>query len=87
MTNFGLFQAERLFSQTERVCRCNFEFDENGRKLFRWVENTGWKGEIARYKQFGEIARYEQFPLSHSVERLVLQTHKSQRLFGKGLKV
>ena len=30
----------------------NFKFDENGRKLSKWVENTGGKGEIACYKQF-----------------------------------
>ena len=27
-------------------------FDENGRKLSKWVENTVGKGEIARYEQF-----------------------------------
>ena len=30
----------------------NFEFDKNGRKLSRRVENTVGKGEIARYEQF-----------------------------------
>ena len=30
----------------------NFKFDENGRKLFKRVENTVGKGEIARYEQF-----------------------------------
>ena len=30
----------------------NFKFDENGRKLFKPVENTVGKGEIARYEQF-----------------------------------
>ena len=30
----------------------NFRFDKNGRKLFKWVENTVGKGEIARYEQF-----------------------------------
>ena len=30
----------------------NFKFDENGKKLFKQVENTVGKGEIARYKQF-----------------------------------
>ena len=30
----------------------NFEFNENGRKLSRWVENMVGKGEIARYEQF-----------------------------------
>ena len=44
-TNFRLFQ-------TERVCRPQFQFDENGRKLSKWVENTVGKGEIARYEQF-----------------------------------
>ena len=44
-TNFRLFQ-------TERVCRRQFQIDENGRKLSRWVENTVEKGEIARYEQF-----------------------------------
>ena len=45
-TNFRLFQ-------TERVCRRQFfRFDENGRKLSKWIENTVGKGEIACYKQF-----------------------------------
>ena len=30
----------------------NFKFDENGRKLFKRVEKTVGKGEIARYEQF-----------------------------------
>ena len=30
----------------------NFKFDENGRKLSKWLENPAGKGEIARYKQF-----------------------------------
>ena len=30
----------------------NFKFDENGKKLSKWVENTVGKGEIARYEQF-----------------------------------
>ena len=29
-----------------------FEFDENGRKFSKQVENTVGKGEIARYEQF-----------------------------------
>ena len=41
----------RLF-QTERVCRRQFQIDENGRKPSKWVENTVGKGEIARDKQF-----------------------------------
>ena len=34
MTNFRLFQTERLFADD------NFEFNENGRKLSKWVENN-----------------------------------------------
>ena len=30
----------------------NSKFEENGRKLFKPVENTVGKGEIARYEQF-----------------------------------
>ena len=45
MTNFRLFQ-------TEEFAVDNSKFDENGRKLSKWVENTVGKGEIARYEQF-----------------------------------
>ena len=45
MTDFRLFQ-------TERGCRQHFLFDENGRKLSEWVENTEGKGEIAHNEQF-----------------------------------
>ena len=30
----------------------SFKFDENVRKLSKWVENTVGKGEIALYNQF-----------------------------------
>ena len=30
----------------------SLKFDENGRKLSKWVENAVGKGEIARYEQF-----------------------------------
>ena len=30
----------------------NLKFDENGRKLSKWVENTVEKGEIAHDEQF-----------------------------------
>ena len=30
----------------------NFKFDENSRKLSKWVENTVGKGEMARHEQF-----------------------------------
>ena len=32
----------------------NFKFDENGRKLFKWVENTVGRGEIAPSEQMEE---------------------------------
>ena len=41
----------RLF-QTKRVCRRQFQIDENGRKVSTQVENTVGKGEISRYEQF-----------------------------------
>ena len=44
-TNFRLFQNERLADYDSK-------FDENSRKLSKWVENTVGKGEIARYEQF-----------------------------------
>ena len=56
----------------------NFKVDENGRKFFKWIENTVGKGEIARYEQFLLFPK--------CFQRLVLQTRKNQRLFGKGLK-
>ena len=43
MTNFRLFQSERL---------CRRQSDENGRKFYKRVGNTVGKGEIARYGQF-----------------------------------
>ena len=44
----------------------NFKFDKNGIKLFKRVENTVGKGEIARYEQF--------LLFSHNVfKRLVYQ--------------
>ena len=45
MTNFRLFE-------TERVCKDNFKFYENGRKFSKLVENIVRKGEIACYEQF-----------------------------------
>ena len=30
----------------------NFNFDENGRKFSKWVENTVGKREISRHEQF-----------------------------------
>ena len=44
-TNFRLFQIERFADD-------NFEFEENGRKFSKRLENTVGKGEIAHYEQF-----------------------------------
>ena len=40
------------FSKLKEFADDNFKFNENGRKLSKWVENTVGKGEIARYEQF-----------------------------------
>ena len=45
MTNFRLHQTEEFADD-------NFNFDENGRKFSRRVENTVEKEEIARCEQF-----------------------------------
>ena len=63
-TNFRLFQTERLCADD------NFNFDENGRKLSKRVENTVGKGEIARYSVF---------------KRLVSQGRQKLSMCGNGL--
>ena len=55
----------------------NFKFDENGRKFSKRLENTVGKEKLPVMSNFS---------FSYSVfKRLVLQTHKNQGLFGKGL--
>ena len=39
-------------SELKKFAADNFKFDENGRKLSKWVQNTVEKGEIAHYEQF-----------------------------------
>ena len=64
--------------QTEEVADNNSKFDENGGKFSKLENKTLWE------KQKLFIA--SNFSFSYSVsKRLVLQTHKKQRLFGKGL--
>ena len=75
MRNFRLFH-------TERVCRNNFKYDENGRKFFKGVENVVGKGEIAHHEQF--LLFQQCFQL---FKRPVLQTCKTKGLFGKGLRM
>ena len=58
--------------QTKRVVDNNFKLDEKGGKFSKWKENT--------------VGKKRNFSVSHCVfKRLVLQTHKNQGLFGKGL--
>ena len=65
-------------SKVKEFADYNFEFDENGRKFTKRVENTGKK----------KLLVTNNFFFSYSVvKRLVLQTRKNQGLFGKGLKV
>ena len=59
MTNFRLFQNERVCRQQIVIC------DENGRKLFKRVENIEGKGAIS--------------PFPTVFLRLVLQTRKKIR--------
>ena len=40
------------FSKFKTCADDNFEFDGNGRKLSKKVENTVGNGEIAHYEQF-----------------------------------
>ena len=39
-------------SKLKEFAEDNSKFDENGRKLSKWVENTVGKGEIAHYERF-----------------------------------
>ena len=39
-------------SKLEESADDNFEFDENGTKFSKWLENRVGNGEIARYEQF-----------------------------------
>ena len=39
-------------SKLKEFAEDNLEFNENGRQLFKWVENTVGKGKIAHYEQF-----------------------------------
>ena len=45
MANFRLLETEELADN-------NFEFDENGRRFSKRIENTVGKGEIACNEQF-----------------------------------
>ena len=40
------------WSKLKELAGDNFKFDENGKMIYKRVENTVAKGEIARYEQF-----------------------------------
>ena len=68
-------------SKLKQFADDNLKFSANGRKVFKQVENTAGKGEIARYAG-------SNFSFSHIVFKgLVLQTLKNQGLFGRGLNI
>ena len=39
-------------SKLKKFANDSSKFDGNGRMFSKWVENTEWKGEIARNEQF-----------------------------------
>ena len=53
MRSFFLPITRQIFysSKLKEFANDNFKFDENGRKLSKWVENTVGKGEIAGDEQ------------------------------------
>ena len=64
----------------------NLKFDENGRKLSKWVENTVGKVEIARYEQFllflqcfPKACRSKASTYSYAKKGLI-QGHKNRKL-------
>ena len=54
LKNFNSFCKQHIsdYAKLKDYADDNFEFNENGRKFFKCVENTVGKGEIARYEQF-----------------------------------
>ena len=76
-TNFRLFQ-------TERVCR-QFQFEENGRKLSKQVENTVGKGEIARCEQFLLFPQsFQKACFPGASKGVIVWESKIEICFGKG---
>ena len=65
------------FSKLKEFADYKFEFNENGRKFSKRVENTVEKEKLLVTSNFS---------FSNSVfKRFILQTRKNQGLFGKGL--
>ena len=71
LNSLTLYQWQILdSSKLKEFADDNFKFDENGRKLFKWVKNS-WKTK--------KLLVTSNISFSHSVfKRLVLQTHKNQ---------
>ena len=65
------------FTKLKEFAEDNFEFDENGKKFFKRVEDTVGKGKIDCYEQLFLFPQY-------FLKRLVLQIRKNKGLFGKG---
>ena len=64
------------YSKLKDFADDNLEFDENGRKFSKWVENTVEKEKLLVTSNFF---------FSHTVfKRHALQTRKNLGLFGKG---
>ena len=57
----------------------NFEFDENGEKFSKWIENTVWKRKNCSLRATS--------PFSSVFKIIILQTHKNKGLFEKGLRL
>ena len=65
-------------SKLKALADNKLEFDENGRKFSKQVENTLWAKE--------KLIVTSNLSIHYVFKRLVLQTCKNQGLFGKGLK-
>ena len=59
-------------SELKEFAEDNFKFDENGRKLSKWVENTVGKGQIARCEQFLLFPRCFQKAFSQGRQKVSL---------------
>ena len=64
-------------SKLKEFAEDNFQFDKNGKKFSKRVENTVKKEKLLVTSNF--------YCFHSGFKRLVLQTHKNQGLFGKGL--
>ena len=75
----------RLIIKLKEFADDNFKFDESGREISKWVENTGKKRncKLLVTRDFSFSARP---PPPPCFKTLVLQTRKNQDLFGNGLK-